>query len=308
MAWDFVDISKWQGTMNFDVLKSTGVYCLYARSSFNVYTDSQWVRNLAEAKRTGMPIGAYHYLSPIVDGRTQALKFLDVVGTPQPDGKIKLLTDLLPVLDVEERGTATKATLISNIRKFSVEIYNKVGVRPIIYTRATFWDANVGPTTFGENHLVWVAHYNMNINEPWIPDDWKRLGKTWWAWQKSADGNYKGHEYGAQSSHIDLNVVNGGLETLHRMYPGVTFNGDPTAPPEPEPEPDPCVIPTLKVVANAGLNVREQPMVGAHIWFTLPVGEEVEVLEEITSSGNTWVRIGKRQYAAKVYNGTTYLA
>lgn len=297
--WDFVDISKWQGTMNFDVLKSTGVYCLYARSSFNIYTDSQWATNIAEAKRVGLPIGAYHYFSPITDGRTQAQKFLSLIGN----------SDLLPVLDVEERGNVSKSTLVANIWKFLNEVYTVRGVRPIIYTRATFWDANVGPTTIGQNHEVWVAHYNMGISNPWIPNDWKRLGKTWWGWQKSADGNYKGHEYGAQSYHIDLNLVNGGIDTLHNMYPGIIFNGDPvepTPPPDPDPCP-PCEIPTMKVIATAGLNVREQPSISARIWFSLPLDAQVEVLQERIDGDNIWIRIGKRQWVAKVYNGKTYL-
>lgn len=55
-----------------------------------------------------------------------------------------------------------------------------------------------------------------------------------------------------------------------------------------------------RVIAPAGLNLRAVPVYpGLPKWLTLPLGAEVEIIEEIQAEdGSTWWRVGQQQYCA----------
>ena len=73
----------------------------------------------------------------------------------------------------------------------------------MVYTRKTFWDQNLGRTTWAGSRQLWTAHYTLDA--PWIPMDWT----TWAVWQYTSHGD--GHKYGAQSASIDMNRAKEGF-------------------------------------------------------------------------------------------------
>ncbi|KFI46056.1 Lyzozyme M1 (1,4-beta-N-acetylmuramidase), GH25 family [Bifidobacterium bohemicum] len=76
-----VDVSQWQGTINWEAAKASGVEGAIIRLSFgwgNGY-DSQAVRNIKECRRLGIPFGVYMY-SYAYDNNTAAAEGDDVVG------------------------------------------------------------------------------------------------------------------------------------------------------------------------------------------------------------------------------------
>lgn len=83
----------------------------------------------------------------------------------------------------------------------------------------------------------------------------------------------------------------------------------PVVVPEPEPEPEPVYkqVRMGKVVSPSGLNVRSLPAYPSPpVWFLLKKGDQVEILEEITTSdGSIWWRIGQRQYVAHYWKSPT---
>ena len=63
-----IDISKWQGDFNLQQAKNEGVEFVIIKGAGGdwekgngLYTDSKFVRNYDEAKRLGLPVGAYFY-------------------------------------------------------------------------------------------------------------------------------------------------------------------------------------------------------------------------------------------------------
>ena len=117
------------------------------------------------------------------------------------------------VADVEASNGIKPDLLRSRLKTFLDRIETRSDVRPIIYTRASFWNYAVGNPSWAKNYLLWCARYrpldeNLEpaITGPWDdgrfkPSSWN----NWLLWQYSADGNGLGHMYGVDSDDIDLN-------------------------------------------------------------------------------------------------------
>ena len=124
-----------------------------------------------------------------------------------------------------------------------IRILEDNGFGVMIYTGAWWWDGNVMPADKWRNYPLHVANYT-SAAQPYMPRDWEE----WDVWQWSADGNGKGHEYGADSHDIDLNRMK--VEFWNKHI-GVI------APPDPDPDPDPSKVITLQQRAICGDDVYE---------------------------------------------------
>lgn len=323
---EVLDISFWQGEMDMSVTRKRA-HALWVRATYGLSPDTKYFINRSKARVAGIPCGAYHYFKPGVDGRQQAKAFLETIGRVTLEGTYELLTELRPVVDVEERPFyVSKDTLRKNLRSFLTEFYRLTGIKPMIYTRATFWDPNVSPFDVGD-HMLWVAHYTSVLPEPWVPIDWKKKGLKWFLWQWSADKNKMGPYFGASSRDIDRNRVYNGILGLKKEYPHINFTLEsgppaPVDPPKPEPpgEENMALVKIMHVTTDDGLNCRSNikpsvkygPVPGktypaSKIYFTMPKGTKVEVIEEIMDGKNIWARIGQQQYAAIRYDDKVYL-
>jgi len=77
------DISHWQGQPDFDKMKEHGISFLFAKageylkdSLYPEFDDDQYARNRAEAKRVGIPFGAYYcYFHPAAGAMGGAIIF-----------------------------------------------------------------------------------------------------------------------------------------------------------------------------------------------------------------------------------------
>lgn len=62
------------------------------------------------------------------------------------------------------------------------------------------------------------------------------------------------------------------------------------------------IIPSVKYGPTPGTAYRP-----SRVWFAVPRDTVVDVLQTIQDGKNTWVRVGIKQYMAKVYDDITYL-
>ena len=98
-----IDVSYHNGVINWERVKASGCAGAILRCGYGdditSQDDKQWVRNLAECKRLGIPVGVYLYSYATCD--RQAESELDHILR-----LIKGHTFQLPIfLDVEEPGT-----------------------------------------------------------------------------------------------------------------------------------------------------------------------------------------------------------
>jgi lysozyme len=223
MAVNGIDVSKWQGEIDWQKAKSAGAQFAFIRAgsidnlSGSCYEDTQFRRN-AELAPPLMPVGFYWYFRPNWNALTQADYFCDLIQDKA--GK------LYPVIDVEEHGSLNKTAVASAVWSFTNRVFQRLGVRPMIYTSPGFWNARVARNTWAQDFPLWVAHWNTST--PTLPDDWKNYAVPYRFWQTYVGQD--GPDYGMQSKGLDHDVYNGEWEQFAREFK----LGEPG--PEPEPE------------------------------------------------------------------------
>jgi hypothetical protein len=176
----------------------------------------------------------------------------------------------------------TKMQMVDRISKFLAEFKRLSGRDCGIYTRKSWWDAEVAPppgnTDIPRGCPLWVANYTTAA-KPAIPFDWaKRYGPDAWVfWQYSADGNDQGFRFGAASDDIDINRFNGSIATFNSVF---KTNIKPLI--TPPPVPDPAI--GQYVVTSAAVNIRSSAQVAPNnIIGSTIAGTIVTVIEQTAS-------------------------
>jgi GH25 family lysozyme M1 (1,4-beta-N-acetylmuramidase) len=199
--YDGIDVSHWQGTIDWPSVASSGVRFVFMKASESqTYVDATYETNRAGAEAAGLDVGAYHFAQPDTtkkDAKKEADHFVD---TAQP-----AKGELLPVLDLERNNGLDAATMRDWVSNWLSEVTDRVGVKPIIYTSAGFWQSYMDDTTqFADEgyKTLWIAHWTTG-NTPNVPaDNWGGNGWTFWQW--SDCGSVPGI-----SGCVDLDYFNG---------------------------------------------------------------------------------------------------
>ena len=181
------------------------------------YTDYQFERNATLAPDY-FPVSYFWYFRPQWDSCLQANYFADLVewaGQRHRPYKIPL------VVDVETDGGLSPEGVASSLVNLIQRLYARLDSWPMIYTRSSFWNDNVGFDPMWEYLDLYIARY-IDLPGPWADGHYKpRDWANWVFWQFSADGNGRGGEFGAQSGSIDLDYFNGD-EASFSLYAGAS--------------------------------------------------------------------------------------
>lgn len=183
-----IDVSNWQGLINFSKVKAAGKRFVIAKATEgNTWTDASYARNRTAAMSAGLRFGAYHFARPgsnAGDAVSEADHFVAVLGLKRGM--------LVPALDLEVSGGLGVRALQAWVKAFLGRVYSRLGVRPMIYTTASFWQTYMGNTTwFAANGYLtmWIA--NWHVISPTMPAaNW--TGQGWQFWQYSSCGKVAG--------------------------------------------------------------------------------------------------------------------
>jgi lysozyme len=187
-----IDVSRHQAVIDWKDVKAMQIRNVRIGFGFMKATegiesiDGRFKKNWFEAKKAGIPRGAYHFFTPSKSGKAQARNFIETVHLEKGD--------LPPVLDVEQiRGTSI-SNLQQRVSDWIVTVEAHYGVKPIIYTNADFYE-NYLAGRF-DNYPLWVAHY--------LVKDKPRIKRNWILWQHNETGRVNGI-----NAYVDFNVFNG---------------------------------------------------------------------------------------------------
>ena len=219
-----VDVSKWQGVIDWAVAAERANFA-YIRAGYgNAYFDERLVANVTGCNNNGIPFGLYWFATPDKDWRKHADNFAIAC---RHGG------ELTPVLDAEVTGGLGKTALESWLYKFTNQFEQAAGRELAIYTSPGFWNTNMPATNWAKNRRLWVAHWTTAA-QPTLPNEWTAINqpRTWTFWQYTARGD--GLLYGAQSKSIDLNRFNGDREAFKAAF-GVYPHEAGSVPPPPPP-------------------------------------------------------------------------
>ena len=192
-----VDVSYYQGTIDWNAVKADGVEYAFVRVSDGLgFEDPKFEANWNGTRAAGIYHGAYQFFRPNQDPIQQAELLLAKIGTPGPD-------DLPPVIDVEANGGLGPDAVATAVRAWVDHVSAALGRAPIIYTGFFFWRDQVGAPDMTSSPL-WHAQYTdaecPNIAPPW---------PSWAFWQFTSSGSVAGI-----SGNVDTNRFNGSHQQL----------------------------------------------------------------------------------------------
>ncbi len=224
-----IDVSHWQGTINWEAVKAAGKEFSYIKATDgNSFVDRQFTANWQGAKEAGLLRGAYHFFRPLQDVMSQVDIFTKTVTLEEGD--------LPPVLDMEVSNNLKNTTIIPRVEAWLEAIEKRTGIKPIIYSGVSFMNYSFTtspgkPPDWATNYLLWIANYlKLSATRPNLPTGWSK----WSFWQYSASGWVNG-----VAGAVDLDWFNGSLDELQLLAglqnPPVTPPVTPPSPPPPSP-------------------------------------------------------------------------
>ena len=207
--WIGIDVSRYQGAIDFERVKAAGVDFVLLRSSIGDGADTttgediRFAVNVREAKKAGLMVGAYHYLrgGNVEEARAEARFFIKTIAPYD--------LDFPAVLDFEEpwqQEYLTTDERTDMALAFMSEV-ERAGYYPMLYTN----------TNWAENYLDMrkLGKYDLWLAE-WHPKP--TYGGDFAIWQYTAYGGVSGIE-----GDVDLDIctknyrkiiTNGGLNHL----------------------------------------------------------------------------------------------
>jgi lysozyme len=143
-----IDISNYQGVINFAKVKASGVEIVYIKATEGLTVDNiLFEAQYDGAKKAGLKIGVYHYLrdnNPV----EEAEHFLSVVtGLPM---------DCKYAIDCETTLGQTIAEVSLNVVKFTDYLVSK-GKQVCLYTGVNFYKESLNSTV--KELPLWIACY-----------------------------------------------------------------------------------------------------------------------------------------------------
>jgi len=189
-----VDVSHWQGVMDWRKTKDAGVQFAFIKATEGLnWYDPQFKANVSGAREYEIPFGIYHYWRGLV---APELQFANIMKSYEAID----IGDPIPIaIDVESHDGPTPTQTRNMLAKF-VQLLIDETILPTMYTSKEKWDRYVAEYDRWKELPLWVA--NWDAEEPVLPRDWS----SWYIWQHKVENN--GYKYGAeQGKQIDLDYV-----------------------------------------------------------------------------------------------------
>lgn len=174
-----IDVSHWEGDINFREVKDAGIRFVYIKSSEgDSLIDPDFERNYREARKARLKIGFYHYVTARTteEAKREARHFAEVIRGKKYHGR--------PVMDFESFGNLTRERINEISLTFLQELREATGKNVAIYS-----DASNAENTFDARlsvYPLWIAQYG--VSHPDMQNHWRR----WSGWQYTDSGRVNG--------------------------------------------------------------------------------------------------------------------
>lgn len=199
-----VDVSHYQGEIDWQVLSAENIDFAYIKATEGAsHTDKCFKYNFAEAQKTSLRVGAYHFFSFESSGKAQAEHFISTV--PKTENMLP------PVIDLEFYGDFAKEHHRTEEVKSELSVminllYSHYGVMPVIYTAEEEYELYVSGD-FAETP-IWMRSVYKKPSP--LPD-----GRTITIWQYTNRERLNG--YNGDEKFIDMNVFCGTEEEFYNF-------------------------------------------------------------------------------------------
>ncbi|MBP5288880.1 MAG: LysM peptidoglycan-binding domain-containing protein [Clostridia bacterium] len=232
-----IDVSSYQGTIDWDAVKADGVEFAVIRGGFgdDLYRqdDGQFERNWAECQRVGIPCTMYFFSYGAAKGG-------DITGEINHIHRLmrgkRMNCDAPIYIDVENTSglnwrSISDEALLDMMRRYKAGL-EKLGYKMGIYSsRSAFWNEKMTDPWYQENVSIWVAEYGKAVTH---------FDRHYDLWQYSASGSVQGIK-----GRVDMDWLYADF-----TKPAPAPAPDPAPSPAPTPEPAPAPSEQVYTVAK----------------------------------------------------------
>lgn len=180
MPRTILDVSKWQGSIDWDKVKASGkidgvMLWVLGSKGGKPYLDPYFARNYAECARLGLPVGGYYYTCAVTQRQTE--EELAALKTA-----LRGKTFQLPLaIDVEDpRLRALAPAKLSALVAEAAAQLEAWGLYAMVYTYTNFADTALDMAALAAYDL-WIADYRG-----------KRPARRHGMWQYTSSGKIPG--------------------------------------------------------------------------------------------------------------------
>jgi len=243
-----IDVSKYNGDINWDKVKKDGVDFVIVRVGYRGYgksgtlcTDPNYKANIEGALAAGIKVGVYYFTEALTtDEAREEAKFCI--------SKIKDYNITLPVaIDYEYptdgknpigrmyNAKLTKTEATANVKAFCAAV-KKAGYTPLVYANKSDLSSLINGKTIGNTYKVWLANYTTKTT----------YANSYEYWQYTSSGKVNGI-----TGKVDCNFwyTKKSIDTAETTSSPVitpTNTPKPTAAPTVKPTAKPTAKPTVK--------------------------------------------------------------
>lgn len=190
MEYRGIDVSKYQGNINFKKVKDAGVQFVIIRIGYGQYEsqkDEKFEANYEGFREVGIPVGVYlySYAKSVNDAKKEANMVLKWLNGRELN---------LPVYyDIEDKSQINlgKGTLTNMCEAFCDTI-EKAGYWAGVYTNKYFFTTYLDYEKLEEKYTIWVAQYN----------DTNTYRGKYDMWQYTSSGKVNGI-----SGNVDMDIL-----------------------------------------------------------------------------------------------------
>ena len=282
-----LDVSKWQGVINFVQMFIAGGKGVFIKCAQGSTPDPKFVENWAKARQAKIPRGTYFFYDSRVDPKSQAAKWWDLIKGDKGE--------LMHFLDLEEnyggnwKGWRNWKICLQEFMRLSALPASKIG----IYTGYYYWIAN-SPTSLADlnwfaQFALWLAWYTLVAENVKIPKPWTTL--LFWQFGTPVEGE----KFGVESLEIDESYFNGDEQTYKRRFGLIELSEPPDEEPPVVVEPPvrPEIMPESKIWNAEILPIRTMTV------RTYPIVADDTRTEDYLYSGE--------KFTGRLWSGNDYV-
>ena len=190
MEYRGIDVSKYQGNINFKKVKDAGVQFVIIRIGYGQYEsqkDEKFEANYEGFREVGIPVGVYlySYAKSVNDAKKEANTVLKWLNGRELN---------LPVYyDIEDKSQINLGKgILTNMCEAFCDTIEKAGYWAGVYTNKYFFTTYLDYEKLEEKYTIWVAQYN----------DTNTYRGKYDMWQYTSSGKVNGI-----SGNVDMDIL-----------------------------------------------------------------------------------------------------
>lgn len=189
VKWNVIDISKWQGDINWDKITDADIDAVIIRiglrgtSTKEIHIDDRFLEYYKAAKNAGLHVGCYFYSAATTEkeGKEEAEFIINLIK------KYKLEFDMPVYLDMEDKVIEKKGkTRIFNATKAFLDRMEEENIYSGVYCSTSWAQDYYNPALFIK-HALWIADWR---NQCGYKGDYGMWQYTEYGSVEGIDANY----------------------------------------------------------------------------------------------------------------------